>query len=191
MAEDDRDAKPDANPLVRNTLNAKDWYLQALVMLADQGAKNLSIKAIARRLQITYGSFYYHFDSADAFYRGLLNYWHCEVLVKTAQEHLNSPDPSLESLMVTLTERGMPAYDIAIRDWAKSYPPAAKAIKKADAYRMKVSKLSFEKRGIDSANATVRGDMVVTMHLGNLQHPDPKSRAENYREFIRLIDNLQ
>ena len=191
MAEEDCDAKSDADRLVRNTLDAEDWYLQALEMLADQGAKNLSIKAIARRLQITYGSFYYHFDSADAFYRGLLNYWHCELLVKTAQEHLNSQDPSLEALMVTLTERGMPAYDIAIRNWAKSYPPAAKAIKKADAYRMKVSKLSFEKRGIDSENATVRGDMVITMHLGNLQHPDPERRTQNYHEFIRLIDNLK
>ena len=191
MAEDDNGAKSNSNHLVRNTLNAEDWYLQALEMLADHGAMNFPIKAIARRLQITYGSFYYHFDSADAFYRGLLNYWHCEVLVKTAQEHLKSPDPSLESLMVTLTERSMPAYDIAIRDWAKSYPPAAKAIKKADTYRMKVSKLSFEKRGVDSTSATIRGDMVITMHLGNLQHPDPERRTENYREFIRLVDNLK
>jgi hypothetical protein len=56
---------------------------------------------------------------------------------------------------------------------------------------MKVSKWSFQKRGLDSTNAAIRGDMVITMHLGNLQHPDPKRRTENYREFIRLIDNLK
>lgn len=172
-------------PLTRN-----DWCQKALDVLVETGGEGFSVHLIASRLGVTYGGFYHHFQSADDFFRAVLKYWQKELLAGVAREHLKKTDPSLASLMETLVERGLPKYDLAIRQWAKTYAPATQAVKKADTYRMDMARRLLEKHGQDAETARTRGEMIISMHIGNLAHPNAKRRSEAFKKFVEMADRL-
>jgi AcrR family transcriptional regulator len=162
----------------------------ALDVLVETGGEELTVHTIASELGVTYGALYHHFRSADDFFRAVLKYWQKELLGGVAREHLKKTDASLASLMETLVERGLPKYDLAIRQWAKTYVPAAQAVKKADTYRMDLARRLLENRGQDAETARARGEMIISMHIGNLAHPDPERRGEAFKKFVEMADRL-
>ena len=92
--------------------------------------------------------------------------------------------------METLGDLGLPKYDRAIRAWAKSYEPAADAVRQADAFRMGMAAKFLEKRGLDPETAKARGEMLISMYIGSLENPDPVRRAESFRKFVEMADKL-
>ncbi|HEX7111773.1 MAG TPA: helix-turn-helix domain-containing protein, partial [Mizugakiibacter sp.] len=50
----------------RSRLSADDWELGALDLIAEQGVNALAVEALARRLGVTKGSFYWHFRTREA-----------------------------------------------------------------------------------------------------------------------------
>lgn len=173
----------------KRSLSRADWCQKALEWLVAEGSEGLKVSRIADALGVTYGSFYHHFQSADQFQQQILVYWHKEIIVRIAQEHLATSEPSLESLMATLAERGYPRYDAAIRLWAESYPPARKAINKADAYRARMMARMFEKRGFSAQEAKARGRLMITVGIGRLVAGDQTSGDELIADFVKLADS--
>jgi len=92
--------------------------------------------------------------------------------------------------MRTLVARGLPDYDIAIRRLAKSYEPAAGEVRKADAFRMGMAAKFLEKRGLDRESAKARGEMIISMPIGNQEHPNPKRRRDTFGKFVELADRV-
>jgi len=175
---------------VGRRLTKQDWCQTGLDLLADSNGVAPKVRQVAAELGVTYGSFYHHFDSADDLYRQMLRYWRKTLLGEVTREHLEKPDPSLTSLMTTLVEQGLPRYDIAIRQWAESYEGAAAEVKKADAFRMRMAAKFLERRGVDADTAKARGEMLISMHIGNLEHPDPNRRGETFNQFVEMADKL-
>ncbi len=59
----------------KNRLSSSDWQQAALDALSEGGLQNIAIEMIARRLGVTKGSFYWHFDSRDALIAAALELW--------------------------------------------------------------------------------------------------------------------
>ncbi|HXD37565.1 MAG TPA: helix-turn-helix domain-containing protein, partial [Rhodanobacter sp.] len=59
----------------RNRLSAEDWELAALQLIAEQGVGALAVEALARRLGVTKGSFYWHFRTREALLQAALERW--------------------------------------------------------------------------------------------------------------------
>lgn len=59
----------------RNRLSADDWLRAALDEIAGHGVHALAVEPLARRLGVTKGSFYWHFDSRDALLKGAMKLW--------------------------------------------------------------------------------------------------------------------
>ena len=59
----------------RTRLSAADWEQGALDLIAAQGVAALAIEALARRLGVTKGSFYWHFPTREALLKGALERW--------------------------------------------------------------------------------------------------------------------
>jgi AcrR family transcriptional regulator len=171
-------------------LTKEDWCQSGLDLLAESRGVAPKVRQVASELGVTYGSFYHHFSSADDLYRQMLQYWRKTMLGEVTKEHLEKPDPSLSSLMETLVRRGLPRFDVAIRQWAESYEGAAAEVKKADSFRMRMAAKFLEKRGVDPDVAKARGEMLISMHIGNLAHPDPNRRAETFSQFVEMADKL-
>jgi AcrR family transcriptional regulator len=57
------------------TLTASDWAEAALQLIAEQGLRALTVSALATRLGVTKGSFYWHFDGRSELLAAALARW--------------------------------------------------------------------------------------------------------------------
>ncbi len=68
-------ANAPANARDKNRLNADDWLVAALDEIAGHGVHALAVEPLARRLGVTKGSFYWHFENRDALLKGAIELW--------------------------------------------------------------------------------------------------------------------
>ena len=64
-----------APPADKIRLSAADWQQAALDALSEGGLQHIAIEMIAKRLGVTKGSFYWHFESRDALIQSALELW--------------------------------------------------------------------------------------------------------------------
>lgn len=64
-----------ADAVAKNSLTAEDWARAALEALAAGGLEAVAVEPLARRLKVTKGSFYWHFESREALLRAALSLW--------------------------------------------------------------------------------------------------------------------
>ena len=69
------DAKTGRPRLGEPTLTASDWAEAALQLIAEKGLGALTIRTLAARLEVTKGSFYWHFTGRDALLAAALGRW--------------------------------------------------------------------------------------------------------------------
>lgn len=171
-------------------LTPEDWCQEGLTLLAESGHAALRISAIADRLGVTYGSFYSHFRSADDYYSAFLEFWFRELLVPFARRHLAAPQPSMVDLLDDVEKSGSSAQEAAIRQWAKSYQPAANIVRKADRYRMRAMAQMLRKTGLPAEAARRRGEIMLVSYIGALDHPDLQRRELVTQALAQMIDDL-
>ena len=72
-----RAARPKAAraPRARSRLSREDWVQGALHALAEGGLPALGVEALAQRLGVTKGSFYWHFADAEELLRAVVQLW--------------------------------------------------------------------------------------------------------------------
>ena len=116
-----------------------DFLTKGLDVLAERGPRALSATRLSRELNVTTGSFYWHFKSVHEFHDALRDYWRREVVVgvaREAQQRANDdPTKVLEELRQVILEQGTHRYDSAMRHWAKTNDDAARVIQLADEWR--------------------------------------------------------
>jgi AcrR family transcriptional regulator len=70
-------------------LSADDWETAALEALAERGLSGVAIEPLARRLGVTKGSFYWHYDDREALLAAALSHWersHTERVIDSLAE---------------------------------------------------------------------------------------------------------
>ena len=56
-------------------LTAEDWLNLALQELKEHGYTALKAQPLAKKLNVTRGSFYHHFESLEAFHTAVIAHW--------------------------------------------------------------------------------------------------------------------
>ena len=77
----------------RPKMSKERWATAALRTLAEGGLANLGIEPLARRLGVTKGSFYWHYDSRDALLEAALAQWEANNASAMAAHEARLPDP--------------------------------------------------------------------------------------------------
>src|SRR4051812_22016420 len=82
-------------------LGAGEWEAAALAALSESGPAGVAVEALARRLGVTKGSFYWHFEDRDALLRAALVAWENEYTERIieALASLSSPRDRLVRLL--------------------------------------------------------------------------------------------
>jgi AcrR family transcriptional regulator len=86
-------------------LGAGDWEAAALEALAESGLAGVAVEPLARRLGVTKGSFYWHFQDREALLRATLARWekeYTERVIKAVAE-ITDPRARLVRLMTDVT----------------------------------------------------------------------------------------
>lgn len=119
------------------TLTAEKWISHGLAALANQGYGALNADVLAKSLNVTRGSFYWHFKDVADYRQAVIELWR-----KRATEdiiaQIETVAASAERLPILFRTalRSNTALDKAMRAWALSEPVAKKALAEVEATRV-------------------------------------------------------
>lgn len=132
-------------------LAMEDWILAALDMLDEKGIEGVRVELLARKLEVTKGSFYWHFKDRDALHAAILDHWRRRATLNLI-ERLNQDTAPRERLLRLLrlpyvgpkSERAA-AVELSIRLWSRTDDRANRALIEIDELRIQyISQLLTE-----------------------------------------------
>lgn len=150
-------------------LSKSAWLDHGLASLAKDGPETLKAKVLCEALNVSRGSFYWHFADLGQFHRDLMDHWR----VVTTQSVIAEFDPNMAPLaqlkgLVQRAASGDDALEKAMRGWAASNPEAAKIVKEVDQERLGYVAHLFQLCGLDGDTAKARGAMLYWSNIGRI-----------------------
>jgi AcrR family transcriptional regulator len=122
-------------------------------------------------MQTTTGSFYWHFKTRDDLLAALLQDWEerTRTSFQSACENAQqTPQAQLEAVVsVWISANSFdPAYDAAIRDWARTSKLVERLVRRVDEQRIELLQKIFSSFGFDPARAFVRARFAYFSQVG-------------------------
>jgi AcrR family transcriptional regulator len=185
-----------AKKSIRKTqLGKEDWIRIAKTILIKHGIAEVKIEKIAAKLKVTIGSFYWHFKGRDELHAAIIADWLATNTkpLEEAVAHAGS-DPRHQYLAffgVWVLERNFdPAYDSAVRNWARISPQIAAIISKVEAERIKILHGIMMRFGFSAEEAMMRARVTYYHQVGyyalNIHEPTAArvSLAPDYAKIL-------
>ena len=120
----------------------EDYLELGLELLAASGPRALTATRVAAELEVTTGSFYWHFKNVAEFHRAVRTYWRQvvvpEVIAEAMRQSEEDGSKPIDRLGVLVWQSGIYRYDDAMRRWAQSSEETAEVLAEADAWRGRV-----------------------------------------------------
>ena len=117
-----------------------EWLDAGLDLLADEGARAVTIERLTGKLGVTKGSYYHHFKSAAGYRTALLEYFEAQFTTRLIDAVEREPDAEpaakLQHLLsLVLSDPDNAALEIAVRAWALQDPEVRAAQERVDRAR--------------------------------------------------------
>ena len=165
-------------------LTADDWLNLALEELRAHGYGALRAQPLAKKLDVTRGSFYHHFESLEAFHTAVIDHWSKKTSGLIALEAQDFDDP-LEALddLLQKTLRSGEALERAIRSWSTVAPSVAEAVERVDQERIGVAEALLHEGGLREADSVARAKLLYWSAIGRLMLPFPQNNILSRSEI--------
>jgi AcrR family transcriptional regulator len=172
-------------------LSVDDWIQAGYAILAEEGINALKIDRLCNRLNVTKGSFYWHFTDMASYRSALIEAWgelrdedrrHFGTLAETP------PRERLSQMMASLVSARQWTLERAMREWARTDDAVAASVRTADLRVLDAVRRAFLDYGFDPDEADVRANATFAAGIGflHLAGPKPSARAAAGRE--RFLD---
>lgn len=159
-----------ANP--RTSLDREAWINFALGVLAEEGLEGLRVEVLARRMNVTKGSFYWHFKDRQALLNAVAAHWRdlriqeVEAQAKIPAEQASSRIHQIIDHYSTQPNRTRMQLELAIRDWARRDSLVGAAVEAVDQARLRNATQLFEMAGFAAEEAHTRALLMFTHVFG-------------------------
>ncbi|GIX32222.1 MAG: TetR family transcriptional regulator [Lysobacterales bacterium] len=174
----------------RSRLGPEDWVEAALALIAEQGLQALTVEALARRLRVTKGSFYWHFPSREALLEAALARWEAREVEEVLGPLFAIADPR-ERLRALFrrTSREIRAHRVfAALMRAVDHPKVASVVERVSRRRLDWLFMAFLAAGLPRREALHRARLCYAAYLGFLQMSLelklPKLSPEDYEAYV-------
>lgn len=152
----------------------RDWIEAAYQELARAGERGVSINALAARLGVTKGSFYWHFKDRGELMRALLERWAHERTDEMLTLALGSTTDPLERLRrIQALGREVAPIDRAMRLWARHAPEADEAVRHSDRALLGHIAACLRELGFAPDEARLRALLMLRAWVGGYLVPSP------------------
>ncbi len=170
-------------------LDRQSWIGAARTALIQSGHAAVKVDRLATSLGVTRGSFYWHFKDRRDLLDALLADWQ-QANSAAFYAALSSPGTPTDRLRelgrVWLDESDYsPAYDSAMRDWARFSEPVGAAVRHVDDARIAALAALFEDEGYDGDEAFIRGRVTYFHQVGYyaMGVRETRETRERYRDL--------
>ena len=139
--------------------NRESWLKAALTVLSDSGDSSLRIARISKDLNVSNGSFCWHFENREDFLHAIVEYWR-ELYTKRvkaeAQKAGGSARQQLRYILEHVTSENLSEFDTAFDGWASHEPAIADQVKKTYQIRWRYIRSLFAEMGFGKDEAEFR-----------------------------------
>jgi AcrR family transcriptional regulator len=170
----------------KEPIGRQGWLDAARSALIREGIAGVKVGKIARRLKATRGGFYWFFDSHKQLLDELLLDWeqrNTAAFESVLRESGRNGMAEFQALVdIWLNEKDYsPAWDAAVRDWARVSSKVANAVRRTDDVRIGVLKQVFLDMGCEDEEAFVRARVCYFHQVGYYILGVRESREERLR----------
>lgn len=152
-------------------LGRDDWIKAARDVLIAAGVDAVKINTLAAQLDVTRGSFYWHFKSRDDLLDALIESWRAGA-VAPFRDAVMREDASPSLAFLAFCEVWFdaqlfnPALESATRDWARTSDAVDALVRKVDRERMTLLKTVLAQAGYDELEAEIRARITYYHQVG-------------------------
>lgn len=156
-------------------LSKEDWVRQAAETLARGGVGAVRVEVLAADLNVTKGSFYWHFKDREALLVEVLQAWRAAATVgplTTVRQRAKDPREQIRVLldMATASESiatpGGP-FEQAIREWGLTSRAAKEALRQVDLDRLSILTDMYLATGMKKAQASAYATLLYSYAIGS------------------------
>jgi len=180
-------ARPNAERIGRD-----EWIREALALLLREGIAGVRVEPLAVRLNVTKGSFYWHFKDRAALHQAMLDQWRAiatREIIERVERHGGSAREKLRRLIALATGGKAPGrLETAMRGWARQDAAVAEAVAAADGERIAYVSGLLRALGIKPGVADLRARILYLALIGSYFSQAERSSAG--RGLWREIENL-
>ncbi|SFL35030.1 transcriptional regulator, TetR family [Bradyrhizobium sp. NFR13] len=164
--------------LTKDRLTRSAWLDHGLRILARQGVDALKVGALATGLNVSRGSFYWHFKDISDFRLQLLQRWQ----ERTTDQVIEGIDTSIVGAarlthLMKLAFNEDRSLDRAIRAMASTDADVAKMVASVDARRVGYMAKWLIEAGVESQRALPRAEFLYWAYIGQSAVMDPRHSA--------------
>ncbi|MEM7093606.1 MAG: TetR/AcrR family transcriptional regulator [Actinomycetota bacterium] len=176
-------------------LSRDEWVAGALEVLAEGGAEEVRVEPLARRLGVTKGSFYHHFENRQALLDALLASWEqrgTDAIIDLVEALSDDPALRLRSLVdvVFQADPNGDAIEVAVRAWASSDAAVQLIVERVDDRRVGFVADLLIGIGLPSALANRRARLLYRVLIGEFIWRSGGGPSSTRRELQELADLL-
>ncbi len=176
-------------------LDRDDWIKEAFGVLGEGGIEEVRINPLCARLEVTKGSFYWHFESRAALLQAVLEGWEqqgTEAVIHRIDRAVGSAADHLRLLVRTVfsDDPQMDRVEAAIRAWAAHDDEAAEVVARVDARRIDYVRDLLRATGLGRAVATHRSALLYRALIGEFTWRSHGGKALGARAIDQLCSML-
>ena len=147
--------------------NREKLLIMALDVLAHEGKVKITIEYLSKKLGVTKGSFYSHFQSRKDFTSSVAEYWTetstIDAIGLVSKNNRNSQEKLLV-LMEMIRTRNLESCDTVMRAWSLDEPLVAEQVEKVDRARYEFVKSLFAEIGFTGEELEMRTMVFQVYH---------------------------
>ena len=168
----------------------RDWLEAGLHILGELGANGLTIDELTRRLGVTKGSFYHHFEHYQEYKEHLLAFFEEEGTLQIIQlmEQESTPARKLARLL-EVTTRAAPDREVALRAWALLDTQVRGYQERIDQRRLAYLADLFSALTQDAAQGVLLARLFYALYVGS-QHIVPPLQGEALKQLYQELQRL-
>lgn len=156
-------------------LTKSEWLRHGLRTLADEGSNALKVGPMAAKLEVSRGSFYWHFRDIADFRSQLLRSWQERATEQVIEElEAEKTEPDRLKRLVQRAYAGKPRLDRAIRSWAAEDEEVAAVVASVDARRVAYVAELLAAAGVKGQRAPNRAAFLYWAYLGQALVVNPR-----------------
>jgi AcrR family transcriptional regulator len=152
-------------------LSDEDWIQTGFLILAESGPNALRVDALCKRLDVTKGSFYWHFADMPTYRAALIEAW-----ANLNDEHRrpfddmcdDDPRERLALMMRTWVTPQQWDLERAMRAWALTDETVLASVQRSDRRILRAVKDAFADYGFDAEDAALRATVMIAAGIGFL-----------------------
>ena len=170
-----------------------EWLEVASDAIAEGGVSAVRVEPLARRLGVTKGSFYWHFEDREALLQALLDDWEQRgteaIIEEVDREGRDAYQRAYRLWAMTVGDPKLTA-ELAIRDWSRRDEAVAARVRRIDDRRMGYLRSLLVEIGIPDDDVEAKAMLLYSLLIGNefiAARHGRRSRTRVLEDALRII----